>query len=418
MYKRSFAFTVIVLLLVVCLLMVFCSACSGGKAENAGGDKAAEESDSASRISYVTTSHPGMIHIEWKPAKGAGQAGGNTSGSEKDDDNAKEGAGQASDSVSRYEIYRKDVTGAIYTSDDVPFEEYDKVGSVSGEQTDFDDKDVTNGHYYTYVVRGFDGDKIICDSFSRNVTQYECAGLAKPDLIDNGYGENNENSPKCLYLLVQIDSGMSADGIEICRRAKGEDKFSRIKPGKVQSEDDGYGTFTFEIEDTSVKPGNLYEYKVRTFVEENGERVESEYSDIVQMSSVNFIGQYKVSRFKIDRASSKVTLTLKSNSNNGTLKLDKGAHATLDINNSNNTDSSEKDRSYALTLDHKKVIKAGEKTKLTFTCGGKLPESCKPDGTLIIEDEGVNYDIGILGYTTLSLDLSEGAGTVFVDYDN
>lgn len=410
MFKKSFAFTVIVLLLVVCLLLVFCSACSGGKAENAGGDKAAKESDAASRISYVTTSHPGMIHIEWKPAKGAGQADENTGGSEKDDDNAKEGAGQADKSVSRYEIYRKDVTGAIYTSDDVPFEEYDKVGSVSGEQTDFDDKDVTNGRYYTYVIRGFDGDKIICDSFSRNVTQYECAGLAKPELIDNGYGENYVNGPDCLYLYVQIDGGMAAESIELYRKAKGEDRFSLAEAEVTPSGTEGT---CFEIFDTHVRPHVKYTYRVRTVANESGESVKSKFSNTVKLSAINFVGKYKVTEIQSDPDKKKLTLKVKSDENNGLLRIDKNAQAVLTIE-----DGSDEELTYDFTLDQKKVIRPGREVSLEFTLkGSKIPDIDGLKAKLNIEDEGIRYDV-FGWYTALSLDLARKSGTVFADYDN
>lgn len=393
MFKRSITFSVIVLLLVIC------TACGGVNKNNTGEYTAAKSSKTA-KVSYETTSHPGSIHIKWKVAKA-------TSSSTDDSE-------QAASSASRYEIYRKDITGAVYTSDDVPFEDYDKIGSTSGEQSDFDDRKAENGHYYTYVIRGFDdADKIVCDNFKSNVTQYACAGLAKPDLINNGYGENNENTPKRLHLLVQIDGGMSADGIKVYRKADSEDEFTLIRPEKVHYEDDGYGMGSFEIEDTSIKPGNIYTYKVRTFAEESGERVESEYSDTVKMYAVNFVGQYKISGLSVDSGSSRLSLTLESDPENGKLSLRKGAAATLVVKNSKG-----KEKTFDLKLEHKKAIKAGEKMTLTFVCGGKLPKMDEPEGTLTIEDEGTEYDIGIIGYTTLELDLAKGTGTAFTDYDN
>lgn len=342
--------------------------------------------------------------------------------------------------VRHYAIYRIDITGEIYTSDEVPFERYDKVGSVSGLHASFVDETVRNGHYYAYVIRGYGKNKLLCDSFKENITQYECAGLAKPDLINAGYGEFNENSPECIFLYVQKDGGMTADGIQLYRKAKGDKEFKRIDP-EIQKNETGEDSFeTFDIKDTSVKPGTEYTYRVRTFAEEDGKRTESAYSDPLEIAAVNFVGKYAVTMLRTqpgamadagsnavhgaqsdaksgaESGRSKLEITLKSHDYNGRLKIEKGTTALLTVK-----DKAGKDVSYDLSLDHETVIDAKEQATLTFTCKAHdLPDLDRLAGSLNIGDEGfgVEYDIGISGWTELRIDLESRAGTVFVDYDN
>ena len=343
--------------------------------------------NSLKSISYETKPSADAIRVDWSPNWG----------------------------VRHYNIYRKDVTGSIYTADHIAFEEYDKVGSVSGIHTSFEDKKVESGRYYSYVVRGFSKDKVICDSYNGDAFQYECAGLAAPELGNDGYGENNENSPECIYLYVQIDGGMPAEGVQLYRRADSKGEFEKVD-AEAAGGGDGAGTYTFEIEDTSVEPGKTYEYKVRSFAGAGEHQVVSEYSDSVTLSAVNFTGQYEISKMEMKPETSKLLLTIKSDPYNGTLKLDKGAPASLTV-----TDAKGKTGTYTLALDRDTLVEAGETAELVLTCtSGRLPEIGKLSGTLVVgvESEGVTYEMGVYGWTELTFDLDKRAGTVFVDWDN
>ena len=353
--------------LVAALILATCISCGKEKTE---------------KIGYETSPHPSEIEVSWK----------------------------SKNEASRYEIYRIDVTGVIYTSDNVPLRKYERVGRVSGTTYRFADTTVKNGRYYAYAIRGFSGKKLVCDSFDPNITQYECAGLAKPDLIDNGYGENYVNSPDALYLYVQIDGGMAAQNIEIYRKGEGEKSFSPVDVETMFSGADGE---SFELKDTHVKSHTKYTYKVRTVANESGETVKSEFSNTVTLSAINFVGKYKVTGLMSDSDKKKLTLKIESDENNGVLKIDKGTPAVLKID-----DDGDEEISYDFTLDQKKVIQPGQEASLEFTSGGSsIPDTDGLKATLNIEDEGIRYD-EFSGYTTLSLDLTRKSGTVFADYDN
>ena len=357
------------------ILVILAAILAAGLLYAYGGSKVKE-------VNYETTSHSQQIDVKWDRKWG----------------------------VFHYDIYRIDITGEIYTSDNVPFKKYDKIGSVSGLHTSFDDKTVKNGHYYAYVIKGYGKDKLLCDSFNENITQYECAGLAKPELLNGGYGEDDENSPQCIYLYVQKDGGMDADGVELYRKAKGDKKFERVEPEIPE----GGSAEAFDLHDTSVKPGTSYTYKARTFAEENGERIVSEYSESLQLAAVNFIGQYEVTKFKTEGDT--LSVTVKSHKYNAGLKIDKGTRTVFATKNKKG-----KTVSYELAIDKDAVIAAGEKETLTFTCKkGDLPELDQPQGSLTVGDEGygVEYDIEVFGWTELRVDLDKKKGTVFVDYDN
>ena len=353
--------------LATALILITCISCGREKTE---------------KIGYKTSSHPSEIEVSWKSRNEA----------------------------SRYEIYRIDITGAIYTSDNVPFKKYEKVGRVSGTTYRCADTAVKNGRYYAYAIRGFNGEKLVCDSFDPNITQYECAGLARPDLIDNGYGENYVNGPDALYFYVQIDGGMAAESIELYRKAEGEKSFSPVEAETISSGEDGK---SFELKDTHVRPHTKYTYKVRTATKESGETVKSDFSETVTLYAINFVGKYKVIEIKSDPDKNKLTLKIKSDENNGVLRIGKGAPAVLRID-----DDGDEESTYDFTLDQKKVVQPGQEALLEFTSvGGRIPDTDGLKATLNIEDEGIRYD-EFGGYTTLSLDLASKSGTVFADYDN
>lgn len=337
------------------------------------------------KISYTTVPHMGSIHVKWDRKWG----------------------------VRHYDVYRADVTGGIYTTDYIGFDEYEKIGGVSGLHASFDDESVENGHYYSYVIRGFSRGKVLCDSSEDNLTQYECAGLAPPDLGNNGYGENNENTPERIYLYVQYDTGVQPDGVQVYRKADGDKEFTQIAPEELKVTG---GDGNFEVEDGSVRPGGVYTYKVRTFAGEGDEQIVSSFSDTVRIPAVNFVGRFTITGMDTQPGAGRVTITVKSHKYNGALELDKGARAILEAKDDNG-----KKRAYELMLDTGKTLKAGNETDLTFTCRdkkNKLPKLDRPAGFLTIEDEGVYYDMGTWGYSLLKLDLDEGTGTIFVDYDN
>ena len=110
------------------------------------------------------------------------------------------------DHVDYYEICRLDISE---NGDSIPaLKEYEKIASVNGEKRSYTDTDTVPGHTYAYVITGFrksfGRSKQICTSFEENCVTYETAGPAKPGLLNNGNGENYENSKDKIYLYLII----------------------------------------------------------------------------------------------------------------------------------------------------------------------------------------------------------------------
>lgn len=184
--------------------------------------------------------------------------------------------------VSCYKIYRKDVTGKkIILGTDIPFSTFKKIAKVSGKTKVYRDKSVKTGHTYAYVLIGYKKEsgklKKVCSSWNDGVLRYDTAGLCKPDLLNGGRGEFYSNSKAKIYLFVQLDSGMSAKGVIVYRKAKGESKFKKIK---VKTLEDGT-----VLLDKNVKANKVYYYKVRTWIRKSGKKYTSKASNVIKIKA-------------------------------------------------------------------------------------------------------------------------------------
>ena len=192
------------------------------------------------------------------------------------------------DDVQFFEVYRVDITDTeegYYPA----FDEYEKIATVLGDEKSYDDTDVETGRTYGYVVSGFyrsfGHTKQVCTSYIEDDVTYEVAGLAKPVLLNNGEGENYENSKDELHLYLEAYSGVEPEGVELYRKGSKDEDFALID---CELEDG------CEITDDSVTPGETYNYKARTFVTEKGEKTYSPFSDELTISAVNLFADYDV----------------------------------------------------------------------------------------------------------------------------
>ena len=192
------------------------------------------------------------------------------------------------ENVQYFEVYRADITDQkeyVFPGRDA----YEKIATVLGDEKSYKDTEVEAGHTYGYAVSGFHRSfghsKEICTSFIEDDVTYETVGPAKPGLLNDGEGENYENSKEALHLYLAVYNGTEPTGIEIYRKSSTDKDFVKINCAIKNG---------CEILDDSVTPGETYTYKARTYVEEQGDRVYSPFSDEVTIPAVNLIAGYEV----------------------------------------------------------------------------------------------------------------------------
>lgn len=228
--------------------------------------------------------------------------------------------------VSYYLIYRTEYrVSNYYDIEPVPMSKFKKIKKVSGKKTSWTDKQVKKGRYYNYVIKGFRKSggkaKLVCNSFRPTATYYDSPGLMRPDLLDGGTGENYANSKDELYLYVQRDKGVRPEGVEICRKAEGADKYERIKVKKMEK---GRFDAGADFRDSSVKPGKTYYYKARTWVKKKGKKTYSPFSNAVCLQAVNLIGKYSARAMTAAGMAEEFSVCLTSDKYNGNLILKGG----------------------------------------------------------------------------------------------
>lgn len=216
--------------------------------------------------------------------------------------------------ASNYEIYRIDISEGAYANGDIfpKWNEYRLIACVNGDIKSYSDNDVQEGHTYAYAVSGyyekFGGEKQVCTTYEENSIIYETVGPGKPRLLNHGNGENYENSKDNIYLYVESYTGLEPDGVALYRKSEQQENFEEIGFKQLDSQ--------FEILDDSVKPGETYTYKARTFVKENGKIVHSPYSDEITIPAVNFSAEYEVKT--IEYMEDIFVIQVSSSENNGT----------------------------------------------------------------------------------------------------
>lgn len=196
------------------------------------------------------------------------------------------------DGIGYYEIFRTDISGTDYGNEDVvpDLKDYELIAEVDGATSSYTDEDVETGHTYGYAVTGFSGlfgfTKEVCTTYEQGSITYETAGPGKPGLLNNGDGENYENSKDCIYLYVESYEGMDPDGVELYRKGSADADFEVI--GFTRQDSDK------EIKDDTVEPGETYTYRARTFVNQDDRKVHSPYSDEITIPAVNFSAEYSI----------------------------------------------------------------------------------------------------------------------------
>ncbi len=323
--------------------------------------------------------------------------------------------------VKRYVIYRTDVTKAVTAQDyDRMFKmsDYKKIAKVSSTKKSYKDKKVKNNHYYAYVVNGYkkvNGKyKLAYTSYDRDSYEYCCRGLGIPELLNGGDGENYTNSKNCIYLYHQTICGVDPSSVVLYRKAEGESKYKKISYKTVEKIQNLAGT----IKDTTVKPGTIYYYKIKTKKKYNGKTYYSKLSIVIRIPAVNVTGKYTVSAIPVPENPDEIIIGFTSDEDNG----------VLTISQSNWTDGTENDiRALEYSYDNviwesmegsKAVIEPGKTAYIKF--GGKgiadkdtfsFDEEC--EGSFV----SVSYDSPVFRYHILTVDLVTNTAEAVPLYD-
>ena len=337
------------------------------------------------------------------------------------------------DDIDYYEIYRTDISEGVYNGDETSLrsKDYENIAQVNGDQRVYRDTDVISGHTYAYVVSGFHKSfghvKQVCTSFIEDNITYETAGLSKPGLLNNGDGENYENSKNSIYLYCEVYDGIDPDGTEVYRKSNTDPDYKKIKCKYLDSEK--------EILDDTVTPGETYTYKARTYAEQDGRKYFSPDSDEVTIPAVNFSADYDVET--VDITESMLIIKVMSAAGNGVTSFDAGMPARFTVKK----DSQREGRCFSAKLigwsktssatneqwnDVPKngvQIRAGEsiflKYQLSAWDDGDVSIN-EPECALFMDNTdwgGAKYDGSGRGTTIMTLDLLTGKGTAYCDWD-
>ena len=172
------------------------------------------------------------------------------------------------------------------------------------------------------------------------------------------------------------------------------------------------------IKDTTVKPGTIYYYKIKTKKKYNGKTYYSKLSKAIRIPVVNVTGKYKVSAIPVPDNPDEIIIGFTSDKYNG----------VLTISQSDWTDGTENDiRALEYSYDNviwesmegsKAVIEPGKTAYIKF--GGKgiadkdtfsFDEEC--EGSFV----SVSYDSPVFRYHIMSVNLEKNTAEVSPLYD-
>ena len=162
--------------------------------------------------------------------------------------------------IKYYVIYRKDVTKFVndnfenYRETDVKMKDYQKIKTL--KKTKYVDNSVKENHYYGYVIEAYNRkDKLKYTTYIDDNITYDCPGLEKPTLYNDGTGEFHSNTNKKFYFYHETYTGVEPTHI-ILYRSTDNKNYKKILTIKNNSNK--------ELKDTKIKKGKTYYYKIRT----------------------------------------------------------------------------------------------------------------------------------------------------------
>jgi len=192
-----------------------------------------------------------------------------------------------------YKVYRADATKCAKQDAAFPaMKKYQKIATIKkASKCKYTDSSCKKNRYYCYVVKAYSKKgKLLASTYNDDWASYALPGFGRPDIFNNGYGENYLNSKKALHIAVQEDyAGVAAKGAtwKIYRKTSTQKKFKLWKTFKSKVE-------FCEIADKSVKAGKTYQYRAKLVVKKHGKTYASPYSQTLTIPAVAFQATYKV----------------------------------------------------------------------------------------------------------------------------
>ena len=323
--------------------------------------------------------------------------------------------------IKRYVIYRIDVTKDVTDQDYdrmYKMSDYKKIATVSGKKKSYEDKKVKNNHYYAYVVNAYKKVKgkykLAYTSYNSESYEYCCRRLGIPELLNGGDGENFSNSKSCVYLYHQTYCGVNPSSVVLYRKADGESKYKKINYKTVEKIQNLAGT----IKDTTVKPGTIYYYKIKTKKKYNGKTYYSKLSKPLRIPVVNVTGKYTVSAIPVPDNPDEIIIGFTSDKYNGELTLSQSKWTDGTENDIRALEYSYDNVIWKSMTGSKAVIEPGKKAYIKF--GGKgianrnrfsFDEEC--EGSFV----SVSYDSPVFRYHILTVNLAKNTAEVSPLYD-
>ncbi|SDB20450.1 hypothetical protein [Eubacterium oxidoreducens] len=374
------------ILLVLLMMMIMIMSVSCGSYDSEEGSF----SESEKSFSISLTPHMNDITVEWN------------------DDNK----------INKYVIYRVDVTEDVLEPEkDMTFDlsKYEKIAEVSSGKSSYVDKSVNPNHYYAYVVKAYQKVKeknrlVYMSDVYEDQYMAQCCGLSAPDLLNGGYGEFSTNSKDGLYLYFQVYYGVEPTSVILYRRAEDEEEYQKIDFETIEEICEGSG----EIKDSSVEPGVIYYYKIKTVRKDDGKEYYSKKSDYVRIPAVNWKGEYTVSKELVSADPDKVIIKLKSDKYNGRLTI-----SQMEF------DSDDAVQIVAYSFDHE-VWKSMKDQELVISPGDTVflqfegKEIADAQEIYLDSDNGavcLNYDGPGAGIGIMSISFDSKTAEVYQNYD-
>lgn len=184
----------------------------------------------------------------------------------------------------KYVVYRAKVKRK---QDDPKKKKFKKIKTVYKRK--YTDKKVKKNKYYAYYINAIKNGKVIKTTFNKYYMDHKCKGFEKATLLNAGYGENYQNSPKKLYLYADVGyNGYSPKKIKFVfyRSVKGSKK--KAKKMTLKKTKDGI------YYDKKVTAGKTYQYKCKAYVKKGKKKYYSKISKKVEIAAVNFHASYKI----------------------------------------------------------------------------------------------------------------------------
>lgn len=331
------------------------------------------------------------------------------------------------DDTHHYKIYRADVTHIKLETDggEPAAKEYAYLADLPGDQSSYQDENVEFGHYYTYLIYAYDEkNQLVISSYQFDNCDFQATGLPRPDFFNAGYGEDYMNTIDHFYFYAFAYNGVEPDGYILYRKKAQEEDYQEL--GRYPAEQT-------PLSDTTMTPGETYDYRVQSYKKVKGEEKRSDYSEDVRLSAVNGVARFDVDVLTKDGDTSRdVVFKMTSHKYNGDLTLKPPKYESID-----NTLTIQKkaERTYyahfseysedgktwqempseGVVLQAEKALYVKVRLEHTEDTSGEIifNRNCE----MMMDNSCVDLVSSGDGYCVLTIDFKKGTGRAYLDFD-